>query len=1321
MKKIIRHKKLMAIILAMCMILPLISNQYLIVKAENVNATPIAEANITELSLGSQVDLSTLEKQNVSYTSSNGEMSQECTDTHYWLKVNVPENATYIIANLYTMESFCSTTVYRYNEETGALNGSDGYISLKEAGDIFTLNSGLYYINFYSETPVQTTLSLKEQDSGEPDPEEPKQLPDLESEAIEITEDRTSVDMTKLQTIRVYPQDSYDEEGNPIEYFDDRGILYKYKIPAQTETEISLEGTGENDDNASMRVYKELNNGLGEYVNDVYAIKNYSTSDSAQWTYIWVSTYEDAGSFTIVKNEVPTDAYDFTTPYDEAVKALYDAGNLQDVYLYSYNDEAYSIMETFYGSHPEYVDKVHFVNMNTGDGDAYTDEVNKKLAENASVIGTFDTDWVKDNKINYANVISVSKLGGTGSDGKTLEDYYKENSYACSQSYATYDGELKYVAPYVCPGMFMYNKDIAKAVLGTDDPEEVKAHISDWDSFMETAEAAKAKGYYMTSGSEDVVAGMCGQPETYNAMVVAGYETGHATWSDEWNEEISNNNTIFGFFATTWFGWSFDENELSKYDFCAAPVSYLWGGTYFAANNACESNPLAAQLLYLMTCDTEAMTTYGTNNMNLVNNQVAFAAIAGKTVEHIYTGVSSWESLCNRWDQYAKQAGTDSANIDKLSTKQAGAIELTGNEYIANAESVDTVKIPVGVSKYGYVKYEKSSGKLYSLTLPAKNVVHITDRKTIDDGETTDMVYVYCDGGLDAEPIFYDCGGAVFSNLGNEPKTYYLWVAGDNSGITIHKDVTSMDKTENDTDAGKKVDTTVDTTDKGSSIIVSENKDQTEVVQNAAVKVSVTDAADSDEAIQKGIDVIMQYNSDNEGKAQVDRIEVSYSGDESVTVSANTINSLKNLQGNVSLEVSKKSGEDADKTVYTWKFKPESIETVEAVNTKINIYENAIGYENKTVVDNLTDKTATKCVLAFEHNGVLPENTEVTVGVADQYTDGTELYYYHIDVVNNKLEEIGTTVVENGCATLKLSHCSDYVMSNKPVCQHSNTGIRGQKSASCIAEGYTGDKYCKDCGIQLSTGTTIPKTAHVAGQWIIDKEATVDAEGSMHTECTVCKTVLDTKKIDKLPAPAPTTDATVTASGVYVASHTKDTIVVGLVAEPSKTADLEYRWLVCDTSVDSNAWTEIQGWTKNNEWLTWKPGKTGDYVIVGQVRVVGNEESQSQASVGIPHHAQIKGKCQMPYTGEGGGYLIGIESYDNPNQEYTYELLVLDCTLLAEGKDAWVWTTGRCKVPETSFWAVWQPQYGYYWTLFRVYDKDGNLIDQECYPFVNAY
>lgn len=97
----------------------------------------------------------------------------------------------------------------------------------------------------------------------------------------------------------------------------------------------------------------------------------------------------------------------------------------------------------------------------------------------------------------------------------------------------------------------------------------------------------------------------------------------------------------------------------------------------------------------------------------------------------------------------------------------------------------------------------------------------------------------------------------------------------------------------------------------------------------------------------------------------------------------------------------------------------------------------------------------------------------------------------------------------------------------------------------------------------------------------------------------------------------------------------------------------------------------------------------------------------------------IKGICQMPYTGEGGGYLIGIETYKNEN--YTYEMLILDCSLLREGKDAWIYTTGQCYAPGNCLWTVWQPQYGYYWTLFRVYDSTGNLLEEQCYGFVNAY
>lgn len=92
----------------------------------------------------------------------------------------------------------------------------------------------------------------------------------------------------------------------------------------------------------------------------------------------------------------------------------------------------------------------------------------------------------------------------------------------------------------------------------------------------------------------------------------------------------------------------------------------------------------------------------------------------------------------------------------------------------------------------------------------------------------------------------------------------------------------------------------------------------------------------------------------------------------------------------------------------------------------------------------------------------------------------------------------------------------------------------------------------------------------------------------------------------------------------------------------------------------------------------------------------------------------IKGTCQMPNP-NGTGYLMGIETYDNPNHENQYEILIYDCTA-----QAWCDTSGKNKVDGKCYWWEWQPKYGYYWTLFRVYDKDDNVLDEECYGFTNV-
>lgn len=196
------------------------------------------------------------------------------------------------------------------------------------------------------------------------------------------------------------------------------------------------------------------------------------------------------------------------------------------------------------------------------------------------------------------------------------------------------------------------------------------------------------------------------------------------------------------------------------------------------------------------------------------------------------------------------------------------------------------------------------------------------------------------------------------------------------------------------------------------------------------------------------------------------------------------------------------------------------------------------------------------------------------------------------------------------------------------------------------------------------------------------------------------------------------TDAVIESVGeIYIQQSNREGLVAGLPLNLSKATDVEYSWYI---ATEDNGWTCIEDWTENDEWIFWRPEHYGDYTVAVQARVTGNPESTAMKMIPFSYHPQIVGKCQMPYTGEGGGYLIGIESYENPEQKYQYEMLVLDCTLLAEGKEAWIYSTGRCRVEEgNALWTIWQPQYGYYWTLFRVYNEQGTLIDEECYGFQN--
>lgn len=68
-------------------------------------------------------------------------------------------------------------------------------------------------------------------------------------------------------------------------------------------------------------------------------------------------------------------------------------------------------------------------------------------------------------------------------------------------------------------------------------------------------------------------------------------------------------------------------------------------------------------------------------------------------------------------------------------------------------------------------------------------------------------------------------------------------------------------------------------------------------------------------------------------------------------------------------------------------------------------------------------------------------------------------------------------------------------------------------AATCEQMGFT--TYTCSCGDSYKGEYTDP-TGHKPGNWIVDKEATIDSEGSKHTECENCGKVLETAVIEKV-------------------------------------------------------------------------------------------------------------------------------------------------------------------------------------------------------------
>lgn len=312
---------------------------------------------------------------------------------------------------------------------------------------------------------------------------------------------------------------------------------------------------------------------------------------------------------------------------------------------------------------------------------AADDKIDIFLIEADYALKYVDTDYA----------LPVTTLGITAND---LKDQYKYTQDIVTDS----NGVLKGVSWQGCPGAMFYNREVAKEVLGTDDPAEVQKYVSSWDKFVETAGTMQAAGYSMVSSVMDTYRVYSNNVSTKwvvddkividdnikkwvddsMKMVQAGQTKTHTLWSTEWSEGFYPQGKVFCYFGPAWlinFSMAADQEGSIGYNgdwgCTEGPQGFFWGGTWICAANGTDNSSLVKDIMLQMTANADLMKEIVIQDDDFVNNKPAMEAMAQSDYTSKILGGQNPLSI------YA--AGAGSIDLSNLSAYDQGCNEQFQN------------------------------------------------------------------------------------------------------------------------------------------------------------------------------------------------------------------------------------------------------------------------------------------------------------------------------------------------------------------------------------------------------------------------------------------------------------------------------------------------------------------------------------------------------------------------------------------------------------------------------------------------------------------
>ncbi len=296
-------------------------------------------------------------------------------------------------------------------------------------------------------------------------------------------------------------------------------------------------------------------------------------------------------------------------------------------------------------------------NITPSDNNAYQENLDNKLLKQKKAKGDDKIDIFlveSDYALKYVNTdysLPVSELGITSDD---VANQYKYTQDVVTDS----KGNLKGLSWQGCPGVLCYNRDVAKEVLGTDDPAKVQESVKDWATFVATAAKMKEAGYFMTSSAVDTYrvysnnvtspwvvdgkinydANIINWVNDSKKMVDAGYTGTHELWSDAWNAGFYPEGKVFCYFGPAWlidFCMAADtEGSIAnqgKWGATTGPQGFFWGGTWICAAAGTDNADLVKDIMLKMTTDEALLKGIVTKDNDFVNNKNVMEAMAADT------------------------------------------------------------------------------------------------------------------------------------------------------------------------------------------------------------------------------------------------------------------------------------------------------------------------------------------------------------------------------------------------------------------------------------------------------------------------------------------------------------------------------------------------------------------------------------------------------------------------------------------------------------------------------------------------------------------